>query len=718
MAYEKTVVFIDSWRRMWCMVGENSGRFVPTKPSVAKQYPEILHEWNDDLDPNTISLGSNKKINWKCKEGHEWVIAPCVRFRNNRIKQCPECRRGPSLDITHPEILVDWNDERDPADFTFGTGKQVLWKCHKCEHEWSASPNNRIKKGKVAGCPCCVGGRLHSDGINSLENTNPELAEEWNFPKNGDLTPKDVTSGSEKSVWWVCKNCDNEWKTNIYNRKVNGCPSCNLGRLHSNGINSLQMVNPKLASEWHPTKNGNLKPTDVVANTNKKVWWYCDQSKCEHPHEWIANINARTGGSNCPFCYGNTSFCPCDSIVSTHPELVEQIHPDENINPEKIVAGSDIRIKWLCKKSTCEHEHVWSTQVKNRALHGHGCPYCAIPAKKVCECNSFGAIFPEWVEMWSEKNGDKTPYQYTPHSSSYAWWQCPVAEDHLWKGKISDRTRKNQNGGCPFCAGKRLSKTNCLANTHPEIASQWHPTKNGSLKPSEVTNGSHKRVWWKCPEGPDHEWSTKVGGRVQGNTGCPFCAGQKTSITNCLATTMPELAKEWHPTKNGDKTPNDFTKNSNKKVWWLCKKCDFEWVSIIGNRAKGRGCQQCAETGFNPDEPAYFYAMEIAGPTGVWWYKGGISSDPNHRRYQVDYSLRKNGMSLEVKLLQTLKFEMGKDAKDLESKLLAIDEIRVTTVEKFDGSKELFNTNPIEYANENELLPKQKSPQRTLEDFF
>lgn len=61
---------------------------------------------------------------------------------------------------------------------------------------------------------------------------------------------------------------------------------------------------------------------------------------------------------------------------------------------------------------------------------------------------------------------------------------------------------------------------------------------------------------------------------------------------------------------------------------------------------------------------------------------------------------------------------MGKDAKELESKLLAIDEIRVTTVEKFDGSKELFNTNPIEYANENQLLPTRKSPQRILTDYI
>jgi len=699
------------------MVGKNSGNFVPTKPSVAKEYPEILHEWNDDLDPNTISLGSGKKIKWKCEEGHEWKIAPSVRFRKNMIKQCPECKRGPSLNITHPEILVDWNDEREPADFTFGTGKQVSWKCHKCEHEWSASPNNRITKDQIGGCPCCSRGILHSDKRNSLAILNPDISTEWDEEKNLPKTPLDVTAKSDFSAWWKCKTCSNEWKTNVYNRHVNGCPYCQIGRLHSDRRNSLQYLNPKMASQWHPTRNGDLTPNDVTINHAKKVWWLCDKSQCEHPHEWHVSVNARTSGnSGCPYCAGNqAAFCPCDSIANTHPELAAELHPDEKIPATKLTAWSEKKVLWYCDKSDCEHEHVWYSTVHNRSA-GNGCPFCS--GKKVCKCNSFGSIYPKWVEMWSGKNGEKSPYDYTPHSNDFAWWQCPVAEDHLWKGRISDRTRKDQMGGCPFCAGKRLSETNCLANTHPGIANQWHPTKNASLLPSEITNGSHKRIWWKCPEGPDHEWSTTVGARAQGNTGCPFCVGQKVSITNCLATTMPALAAEWHPTKNGEKTPFDYTAGSSrKKVWWQCKKCNFEWKSIISNRAKGRGCQECAETGFNPEQPAYFYAMEITGPTGVWWYKGGISSDPNHRRYQVDYSLRKNGMNLEVKLLQTLRFEMGKDAKELESKLLAIDEIRVTTVEKFDGSKELFNTNPIEYANENELVLKRKSHHKTLFEY-
>ena len=39
-----------------------------------------------------------------------------------------------------------------------------------------------------------------------------------------------------------------------------------------------------------------------------------------------------------------------------------------------------------------------------------------------------------------------------------------------------------------------------------------------------------------------------------------------------LATLFPEVAKEWHPTINGDLTPNDVLSKSHKKVWWQCPK--------------------------------------------------------------------------------------------------------------------------------------------------
>ena len=61
---------------------------------------------------------------------------------------------------------------------------------------------------------------------------------------------------------------------------------------------TLAVVNPVLAKEWHPTKNGALLPEFVSAHSNKKVWW-----QCEKGHEWEAVINSRNKGHGCMICY-------------------------------------------------------------------------------------------------------------------------------------------------------------------------------------------------------------------------------------------------------------------------------------------------------------------------------------------------------------------------------------------------------------------------------
>ena len=54
--------------------------------------------------------------------------------------------------------------------------------------------------------------------------------------------------------------------------------------------------------------------------------------------------------------------------------------------------------------------------------------------------------------------------------------------------------------------------------------------------------------------------------------------------------THPELAEQWHPTKNGDLTPQDVVSGSHRKVWWKCPDCGYEWEASIANRSRGRGC--------------------------------------------------------------------------------------------------------------------------------
>src|SRR5262245_49863264 len=109
-----------------------------------------------------------------------------------------------------------------------------------------------------------------------------------------------------------------------------------------------------------------------------------------------------------------------------------------------------------------------------------------------------------------------------------------------------------------------------LRDAHPEIAAEWHPTRNDGLTPQQVAARSAKRVWWRCSKDSAHEWATSVAHRTRLGTRCPFCIGRRASATNSLAVTEPLIASEWHPTKNRPLTPADVVIGSNRRVWWRC----------------------------------------------------------------------------------------------------------------------------------------------------
>ena len=114
----------------------------------------------------------------------------------------------------------------------------------------------------------------------------------------------------------------------------------------------------------------------------------------------------------------------------------------------------------------------------------------------------------------------------------------------------------------------------------------WHPTKNVGIRPEEVTIKSFQKVWWKCPKGVDHEWQASIRYMVDKDNkyvGCPFCNNKRVSITNSLSTKYPEIAAQWHPTKNNSLLPSAVTYTSTKNVWWQCEK-GHEWKRPINQR--------------------------------------------------------------------------------------------------------------------------------------
>jgi len=107
-----------------------------------------------------------------------------------------------------------------------------------------------------------------------------------------------------------------------------------------------------------------------------------------------------------------------------------------------------------------------------------------------------------------------------------------------------------------------------------------------------VSAYSNKKVWWLCEKG--HEWQAVINSRRNG-VGCPFCAGkQAIEGINDLATINPNLALQWHTSKNGQLSPQNVKASSNRVVWWICEK-GHEWKASIGSRNAGRGCPNCSK---------------------------------------------------------------------------------------------------------------------------
>lgn len=351
-----------------------------------------------------------------------------------------------------------------------------------------------------------------------------------------------------------------------------------------------------LSKEWDYEKNDALgvKPDDIFACSHVRVWW-----KCSHGHEWDAMLPSRTTqNAGCPYCSGTRVIPGVNDLATLCPDIASEWHPTKNggLEPNAIGKSSDRKVWWF---GECGHE--WQARVSDRASGGTNCPYCA--GKRVLKgFNDLATLEPEIASEWHPtKNGKLTPENVTSKNNRKVWWQGKCG--HQWDMPISKRTTRGY--GCPYCAGKRvLPGFNDLATLAPELASEWHPTKNGKLTPKDVVKTSNKKAWWVCDHG--HEWHARISNRTAGGNNCPVCSNHKVLPGfNDLATLKPELAAEWHPTKNGELTPEDVTSKSNKNVWWLGK-CGHEWNAIISNRThKGNGCPICSSSHGEQDAIAW-----------------------------------------------------------------------------------------------------------------
>ena len=350
--------------------------------------------------------------------------------------------------------------------------------------------------------------------INNLESLYPELAKEWDYEKNGSLTPQMVTKGSAKKVWWLC-NKGHSYEASICSRTSakSSCPYCS-GRKLLVDYNDLATTNPELVKEWDYKKNGDLTPQMVTKGMAKKVWWLCEEG-----HSYEAKLVHRaTLGTNCPYCSGKRVLEGYNDFATIYPELAKEwdYKKNENLTPQMVTKGANKKVWWLC-----EEGHSYEATLCHRAIIGTNCPYCS--GKRVLEgYNDFATTNPELSKEWNyKKNGNLTPQMVTRGMNKKVWWLCK--KGHSYETTLNHRIN---GSNCPICSGKKILKGyNDLVTTNPELVKEWDYKKNGDLTPQMVTRGMNKKVWWLCKCG--HSYEARIYNRILGK-GCPYCSGSKT----------------------------------------------------------------------------------------------------------------------------------------------------------------------------------------------
>lgn len=615
--------------------------------SLQIEKPDLAKEWhptkNGSLTPDQINANSSKYAWWLGECGHEWRSQIGSRFRGTGCPYCANQAVLPGFNdllTKYPGLAKEWHPTKNgsllPSMVIPGSRKKVWWITPE-GYEWEASIVKRVHGQQ---CPIYSNQKIVA-GINDFQSLHPALMQEWDWEQNT-VDPSTISCAYGKNVWWH-GFCGHHWKSKVaYRIRGSRCPYC-CGQQVLRGFNDLATLNPELASEWDYEKNDKT-PYEYTLHSGIKAAW-----KCKKGHSWRATIASRASGTGCPVCSSEMQVSVPEKTISYYlhrdtdltildnykfedssyeldiycPELHLGIEYDGQAwhkNPaadrqknlyladKQIVllrireplcpdlASSSIDFKLTDKYHSLEDavHFVFAFLASHYEKHF----ICDVNLKRdnakiigemehAAWKNSIAALNPTLTQEWNTvKNGKLHPCDVPVHSGKKVWWKCSKC-NYEWRSVVADRSAGK---GCPVCAGKVVwPGHNDLQTLYPEIAAQWHPSRNGSLTASDVTPGSNKKVWWQCKLG--HEWQAQINKRSSGRN-CPYCIGKKVlSGFNDLATTNPELLAEWDYEKNS-LSPSELSKGSHTKLYWICSK-GHSWAAPISSRLRGSKCPVC-----------------------------------------------------------------------------------------------------------------------------
>ncbi len=488
---------------------------------LATTHPEVAKEWhptaNGDLKPENVMHGSTKKAYWLCKNGHTYYTR--IDHRCCMKSECPYCSGSKPIEnendlaTVYPELAKEWDYERNekkPSEYLPYSNKEVYWICPICKNSYLKGISKRTIEH--TGCTICPKEKGTSFPEQAICYYLSEVFEVRNRARGGKR---------EIDIFLPNENFSFEYNGGYYHRNRKEKDEAKKQFFANDNIHIVSIEEGEENS--CDVEGIQYLQTDVITVKTK------DYRVSDSDLEWLIYKIFRVLG----MYYGDIDIKRDrgqiyeryiterkeNNFKTKFPEKAEEWDYEKNgkLKPECFSPLSNKTVFWKCKK--CGHS--FPAPINRRAI-SKSCPVCSghVALKGL---NDFGTKYPEIAKEWlKEKNGEITPYDVTPGSSSSKfWWKCSVC-GHEWEAAVSTRVRH----GCPACAGQTVIKgKNDLATLFPNVAKEWLQEKNGDVTPQDVTAGSNKKFWWKC-SACGHEWATTVASRTSG-CGCKMCAGKK-----------------------------------------------------------------------------------------------------------------------------------------------------------------------------------------------
>lgn len=501
--------------------------------SLADKYPNLAAEWhpveNGDLTPYDVKPGSGKKVTWLHAGNHKWSATISSRVSG---RGCPYCSGKAvltgfnDLATVAPDVASEWHPKLNGSttpEAILATSNKKYWWLGSCNHEWEASPKNRV--GNHTGCPYCYKDRRVSFSEKAIFFYIKMLFDD--AEQNANLNALS-SSKQELDIWIPSKRIAIEYD-GYYWHNMNPERDAKKDAACQNAGIRLIRVREKLCREYDGCtaeiiKRGAVDGNDSLERVIKDVLVAVDGNDADRIDVDVERDNLAITE------LVKTNFIE-RSLVETHLEIASEWNYElnGNLTPEMFTYGSHRKVWWNCPKG---HE-PYHTEIATRS-HGSGCPKCKGDSIRIHKLKpkpgcSLAERYPNLAKEWHPtKNGDLKPSDVSYGSRSYSiWWTCPKGHNDY---QALPNSRTSRGTGCPICASemrasslRRPKKGHSLAETCPNVAAEWHPTKNGNLTPKDVARFSGRKVWWQCPNNPRHEYLAAIGNRTGNGSGCPFC---------------------------------------------------------------------------------------------------------------------------------------------------------------------------------------------------